>query len=65
MKATALPTPSGVLSASWNVNPNLLVVSSQRWIAAVQMTRIRVRTYASGSGIALRAKGAESTYAGK
>ena len=43
-KTMALPTPSGVASARRNVSPNRPVVSSQRWVAAVQMTRIRVRT---------------------
>ena len=49
MKATALPTPSEVASAWRNVSPNRGVVSSLRWIAVVQMTRIRVRTFAARS----------------
>lgn len=44
LNATALPTPCEVASACRKVRLNLLVVSSHRWIAVVQMTRISVRT---------------------
>ncbi len=69
--ATALPTPLDVASAWRKLSPNLLVVSSHRWMPVVQMTRTSVRTYGATAvsttpcrHLCLQAEAAGRTYGG-